>query len=448
MALVRPFAAYRYDLGRVNAADVVTQPYDKITPAMQQAYFERSPYNFVRLILGAQLASDTPQNNVYTRASRSLADWINEGVLRKDSEPAIYPYTQTFTVPGESGSHTRRGFIALGHLEDYDRKVVFRHERTLSGPKQDRLNLLRATRAHFGQIFMLYSDPSRAAEAPLFARADAPILEVRDEYGTLHRLFRETDAGVISRLTQAMAPLPLVIADGHHRYETALAWREEQRAQAPHVNDPRETAAPWDWAMMTFVNLDAPGLVVLPTHRVVHSLAAWDAAAALERLGQYFEIEAVAGAWEQAWPRLREALARAAAAGRPAVAAALARSAPSAPSFHVLRLRPSVQLAAELPGYHDLQRRLPVLLLHEFILDRALGVNAEAVLRQTNLRYEREADAAYAPVAAGKAQAAFFLHPVSPQQVRDIALAGAVMPQKSTDFFPKLLSGLTVYKLE
>ncbi|MGH9542754.1 MAG: DUF1015 domain-containing protein [Terriglobales bacterium] len=447
MAQIRPFAAYRYDLGAVDAADVVTQPYDKISAEMQKRYFERSPYNFVRIILGEKLSSDNAQNNVYTRAARYLEDWIASGILRKDPEPAVYPYTQTFTLTGESHALTRRGFIALGRLEDYKRQVVFRHERTLAGPKQDRLELLRATQAHFGQIFMLYSDPAQTTEAALFARATTPILEARDEYGTIHRLFREADAGVLAKLQAAMAKRPLVIADGHHRYETALAWRDEQRARLPQVADSRD-GAPWDWAMMTFVNLDAPGLVVLPTHRVVHGMPAWDAAAAAERLRRYFAVEAVAGAWNQAWPQLREALARAAGEARPALAAALGGGNSHPPALFFLRLREDLDLDAELPAYHEQQRSLPVLLLHELILDRSFGIDAEAVRRESHLRYERDARAAHQAVASGQAQAAFFLHSVTPQKVRDVALAGAVMPQKSTDFFPKLLSGLTFYRVE
>lgn len=449
MADIHPFAAYRYDLSQVAADDVLTQPYDKISPEMRRRYLERDAHNLVRVILGESLSGDNDGNNVYTRAEGCLRQWIEDGVLRRDPEPAIYPYEQTFQAPGATVTQTRRGFIALGRLEDYDRKVVFRHEQTLTGPKLDRLRLLRATRTHLGQIFMLYSDPSGRAEEEIFARAENPVLTAHDEYRTEHRLFRETDGGVIARLRQSLSRLPLVIADGHHRYETALAWRDEERRRLPQYGP---APAPWDFAMMTFVNLDAPGLVVLPTHRVVDGLANWNPAQFLARAGEFFAVEprpVTASGWAAAWPALEAELARAEAAAQPAFAAVLAGQ----PGAYLFRLRPGLDLAAALPGYNDEQRRLAVLLLHELALARGLGITPEAVRGEKHVRFERDSHAAVRAVWDGsgegpRAQAAFLLAPVSPQTVRDVALSGAVMPQKSTDFFPKLLSGLTLYRIE
>jgi uncharacterized protein (DUF1015 family) len=437
MAQISPFPAYRYDLGKVRADDVVTQPYDKITPDMQRRYLERSPYNLVRLILGPTAEGDSPADNQYTRAGAWLREWIMHGIVRRDPEPAVYPYTQTFTVPDSGEKLTRRGFIALGRLEPYDANVIFRHEQTLSGPKQDRLELLRATHTHFGQIFMLYSDPSQATERELLERAVNPILQATDEYGTVHRLFRESDTAVIVRLQKQMQRQQLIIADGHHRYETALAWAEEQRRRRRGAEAHGETQ-PFDWVMMTFVNLDAPGLVVLPTHRVLHSLQSFDAATARARLDETFAIEELGfPATPEAWPELRAALA----AG--AIAAVFA----GAPHPLLLRLRGTFALERELPDILPAQRQLDVVRLHELALGRALGVSAEAVREQRHLRYVRDGREALLAVAAG-AQAAFFLNPISPGQVRDVALAGGVMPQKSTDFYPKLLSGLTMYRVQ
>ncbi|MHB8735378.1 MAG: DUF1015 domain-containing protein [Terriglobales bacterium] len=441
MARIRPFAAFRFDLSKVKAADVLTQPYDKITPAMREAYLAKSPDNIVRAILGETQPGDDERHNVYTRAFEYLRDRIIHGVIRQDSRPSIYPYTQTFTVPGSQDLVTRRGFIALGGLEEYSKGVVHRHEHTLSGPKQDRLNLLRATHTHFGQIFMLYSDPSQATEAELLGRASAPILEATDEYGTHHRLFQETEFGVMDRLQKAMAAHKLVIADGHHRYETALAFGAEQRARSGTPDG----AAPWDWVMMTFVNLDAPGLVVLPTHRVLHSLPDFDPAQVRKALADWFTLEPVAMTAAQAvenWPALREQLAAAALDGTPAMLLALPDS------LDLLRPRPDRDLAAELPQYSAAQRQLDVLLLHELGLHKALGITPEAVREQRNLRYVRDAPEALQSVAQGGAQACFLLNPVAPQTVRDVALAGGVMPQKSTDFYPKLMTGLTMYRAE
>ncbi|MGH9533270.1 MAG: DUF1015 domain-containing protein [Terriglobales bacterium] len=444
MAEIQPFAAYRYDLSAVRAQDVLTQPYDKITPEMRRRYFVSEAHNLVRVILGESLSSDGEDHNVYTRAEGYLRQWIGEGVLRRDPEPALYPYEQSFQLPGGGATQTRRGFIALGRLEDYARKVVYRHEQTLTGPKQDRLRLLRATRTHLGQIFMLYSDPEGHAEAELFARARSPVLEATDEYATRHRLFREADGGVIARLQAALAPRPLVIADGHHRYETALAWSQEEHQRLRHyARDP----APWDYAMMTFINLDAPGLVVLPTHRVVDGVAGWDAGAFLERMRAWFELQerpVSAAGWPSVWPRLEAEMAAAEAEHRPAFLAALA----GRPGLWLFLLRSGVDLARELPEYNPEQRHLAVLLLHELALQRGLGITPEAVRAGQHIRYERDAQAAVRAVWEGQGQAAFLLAPVAPRTVRDVALSGAVMPQKSTDFFPKLLSGLTLYRIE
>ncbi|HXE31702.1 MAG TPA: DUF1015 domain-containing protein [Terriglobales bacterium] len=441
MARIQPFSAYRYDLAKVHGPDVVTQPYDKITPEMRQRYLAQSPYNLVRVILGEASEADTAQDNVYTRAKGYLNAWIESGILRADPEPGIYGYTQSFVSPVDQQATVRRGFIALGGLEEYANKIVYRHEQTLSGPKADRQALLRETHTHFGQIFMLYSDPSQATEAELLARCRNPIFDATDEYGTRHQLFRETDAGVIERLQRAMAAHPLIIADGHHRYETALQWRNEQNGKAPH-----RAGRPWDWVMMTFVNLDAPGLVVLPTHRLVYGLPQWDGAAAWARLAEFFDIENVNVDLkhpQEAWAQLRPRLARAGESG-PALAAALqGRS-----GAFLLRPKAGLDLTALLPEALPEQRGLDVVRLHRLALQEALGVTPEMVREEKNLRYARDAAQALQSVQAGAGQAAFLLNPIAPARVRDVALAGGVMPQKSTDFFPKLLTGLTMYRVE
>lgn len=440
MARVRPFPAFRYDLSKVKADEVLTQPYDKISPDMRQRYLARSPYNLVRVILGEKQDGDTAANNVYTRANAFLNDWIRQGILRPDPEPSVYAYTQTFVSPASRQTYTRRGFIALGALEDYANQVVFRHEQTLSGPKLDRQALLQATRTHFGQIFMLYSDPSQAAEAELMSRAINPVLEAVDEYGTTHRLYRETDAGVIARLQQRMADQKLVIADGHHRYETALQWRNQQNGQAPQRAD-----HPWDWVMMTFVNAEAPGLLVLPTHRLVYGLSAWKPAEVKARFGKYFDLETAALPGKlgpEQWTELRPLLAKAEETG-PVLAAALQGE------TQVLLLRPKkdLDLAQHFPDALPEQRTLNVLLLHQLALNLSLGITPEMVREERHLRYVRDAGEALQSVAAGAAQAAFLLNPIPAARVRQIALAGGVMPQKSTDFFPKLMTGLTLYRV-
>src|SRR5436853_5220902 len=195
MAHIVPFRALRYDPQRVDPATVVTQPYDKITPQSQDRYYAASPYNLVRLILGKHEVTDNDQQNVYARAATFFSDWRRQGVFLQDPQPSLYVYSQRFTVPGTSSMAERRGFIALGRVEDYSAGVVFRHEQTLAKPKADRLQLLRATRAHFGQLFMLYSDPAAEIDGVL-APSGKPDMETRDEHGVLHQVWKIADPGV------------------------------------------------------------------------------------------------------------------------------------------------------------------------------------------------------------------------------------------------------------
>lgn len=429
MARIFPFRALRYDAERVRLQDVVTQPYDKITPAMRERYYAASPYNLVRIILG----DPAREGDVYAAAAGHFRRWRQEGVFRQDEAPSVYAYAQRFRVPGGEQELERRGFIALGALEDYDRGVVFRHEQTLSGPKADRLNLLRATRAHFGQLFMLYRDPERRLEALLFP-ARAADAEVTDEYGVVHRLWRVAEPDAVAQVQQGMADKKLIIADGHHRYETALAYRNERRAAAGAADE----NAPYERVMMTFINMDAEGLVVLPTHRVIHGLGMFDAEQLLRGAKRYFDAEELAGELDAA---RATALLRAAGASAPALLACTGER-----NF-LLRGRPGAadELLADLSPR---QRALDVVLLHRILLQKVLGISEAAIREQRNLNYLRDAAEAIARVRAGQADAAFLMNPVRLEQVSEIALAGEVLPQKSTDFYPKLLSGLTVYALD
>jgi uncharacterized protein (DUF1015 family) len=448
MAHVYPFRALRYNPLLVRLEDVVTQPYDKITPAMQQAYYQRSPYNLVRIILGLpELFDSASDGDVYTRAARDFAAWRTSGVLTQESEPCVFAYSQRFTVPGTAGSVLeRRGFIALGELYDYAQNVVFRHEQTLSKPKSDRLNLLRATRAHFGQIFMLYSDPGLSAERLLFNSTAAPDIEVTDEYEVLHRVWRVSDPNTIKLLTTALEDKKLIIADGHHRYETALNYSRErgtpERAPAAASTTGKrnsyllpEPPYPEAAVMMSFVNMDSEGLVILPTHRVIHSMQNFAAADFLELAGKYFEIETLSS------DNVVTLTARLA-----SVKGKTAFIAVTSAGKHLMVARP--ETVHVLDGVSERQRQLDVVQLHGLVLEKLLGITPEAIREQTHVRYLRDATEAIEQVAHREANAAFLMNPVTLDQLREVAFAGEVLPQKSTDFFPKLLSGLSIYALD
>lgn len=446
MAHIEPFRALRYDPARVALSEVVTQPYDKITKEMQERYYAASPYSLVRIILGTRHANDGLNDNPYTRAAAYFRDWRRQGIFVQDPAPSIYRYVQQFSAPspGRTGNlqFERQGFIALGKIEDYSAGVVFRHEQTLAKPKADRLDLLRATRAHFGQLFMLYSDPGAEIEGAL-ASSDPPAMEIRDEYGVLHRVWRISDSKTIELVRTRMRDKKLIIADGHHRYETALNYRNEQRAESEASIAKRTKshegsgAAPYEFAMMTFVNMDSPGLLILPTHRVVHGLANFSMDSFRVGASEFFSAEEAAPSVTAA--RATAMLTEAAHTGTAILAVARDRvfllSRPSAP-------------AAVFGNTSFRQQELDVVQLHKCLLERVLGISEETIRDQKNVTYVRDAGEAMNMVREGRAHIAFLMNPARMPQVRDIALSGEVMPQKSTDFYPKLLSGVAIYALD
>jgi len=472
MARLYPFRALRYDPARVNMEAVVTQPYDKITPAMQQRYYEASPYNLVRIILGKHEPGDTePQeflppgeqaHNVYTRAAEYLHDWRHDHILAEEPEPAIYGYSQTYTVPGTSAAagepeiRERRGFIALGHLYDYADKVVYRHEQTFPKHKSDRLALFKATRAYCEQIYMLYSDPAFTAEKLIFQGSfpngfdDNPAdLAITDEYGVVHKLWKLTDPNLINLLLTAMADKKLIIADGHHRYETSVAYAKERGAQLklplnqPLDEDERLNPShlpvptfPEAAMMMTFVNMDAPGITILPTHRVVTGIENFSSPDFITKASAFYTINELDG---RARPSsLIDTLTKS--PGDSFIAA-------TGDGNYLLTPKPEA-IAPLLAGLPSKQRQLGVAQLHTVVLDKLLGLTEDKIRATGNIQYLREAAEAVSLVDSGEANITFLIKPVTLDQLKDVSLSGEVMPQKSTDFYPKLLSGLAIYALD
>jgi uncharacterized protein (DUF1015 family) len=438
MADIHPFRAFRYDPQRVAAAQVVTQPYDKITPSLQDRYYAASPYNLVRIILGRSEESDNPANNAYSRGAAHFRDWRRQGILRQDSLPSIYLYSQRFTLPGSSAELERRGFVALGRLEDYSAGVIFRHEQTLAKPKADRLDLLRATRAHFGQLFMLYED-SGQIESLLTTDADSSVT-VADEYGVVHRLWQVADPLVIDSVRAAMRDQKLIIADGHHRYETALNYRNERRAADSSSPIPAG-ASPYEFVMMTFVNMNSSTLLILPTHRVVHSLPSFSEEDFLNKARAFFNIDEIDGSLDA--PRATGILRESGRCGTSILAVTSNRA--------FLLHHPNPDTPQVFAGLSIRQQALDVVQLHKCLLEKVLSLSEESIRNQRNLSYVRDAAEALSQVRGAadvRADIAFLMNPCRVAQVRDIAFAGEVMPQKSTDFYPKLLSGLTVYALD
>jgi uncharacterized protein (DUF1015 family) len=443
MADIHPFRAFRYDPRQAPPARVVTQPYDKITPELQDRYYQASPHNLVRIILGRREENDNAVNNVYSRAAGYFRDWRREDILRQDSDPSVYIYSQRFTLPGSLPGSTnqleRRGFIGLGRIEDYSAGVVFRHEQTLAKPKADRLDLLRATRAHFGQIFMLYEDAGQVES--LLATDTDPEISVTDEYDVVHSVWRVSDPGAVSAIRDAMSDKKLIIADGHHRYETALTYRNERRTAEGSSSAGDSGAPPYEFVMMTFVNMNSPGLLILPTHRVLHGLASFSEEKFRSSAHAFFDIDEVDAALDA--PRATAILRESGRTGTSILAVTANRA--------FLLHHPNPNTPEVFGGFSVRQQALDVVQLHKCLLERVLNLSEESIRNQENISYVRDAGEALSRVrgAAGtRANIAFLMNPCRMVQVRDIAFAGEVMPQKSTDFYPKLLSGLTIYALE
>ena len=429
MAHIIPFRGLRYDPSRAGEASaLVTQPYDRIGEEEQKAYYERSPYNIVRIIKGIAQPSDNGEN-VYTRAASYLRKWLDEGILMRDAEPSLYVYHQGYTFGGER--LTRKGVIALGKLEP---ERVHAHEKTLKGPKEDRLRLMRATEGNFGHIFMLYSDPQRAADAALDAAIAGaePTISAVDDYGNDHRVWRITDPDVISVVQQAVSDKDLYIADGHHRYETAVNFMRECQEKGWRPAAPES----FDVRMMTLFNIDEPGMTIRPIHRLVHALPDYDVQEFLKRAEEDFDVKRYATLAE---------MERGVAEGREDHTFGFY----SGGVYASLTLRDESIMDRLIAGdWSSDWKRLDVSILHTVILDRLLGIDAKALEEQRNITYAHDPQEGVDAVDSGREQIFFLLNPTSPSEVRRVADHGEKMPQKSTDFYPKLLTGLVLSKME
>lgn len=435
MADVRPFRALRYDPAVAgDPARLIAPPYDVIGPEEQRRLYAASPYNVVRLEYGEERAGDAPGHDRYARAAADLRRWREEGALVLDEHPRFYVYEQEFT---HEGRRRRRALLAVVRLEPWERGVILPHERTLPRPKEDRLRLLRSVRTNVSPVFGLYRN--RSALGELIEPEGSPLLEATTPDGQRHRLLvvphdRER------AIREAFASRAIYIADGHHRYETALAYRDERRAQATRWTGEE----PENFVLMALVAADDSGLVVLPTHRLLrppvvpHDLAA--------RLSRFFDIEDVTPkSWDGT--ALLRLLARLAAAGRETVAfGALGLE---EQRYHLLRLLSFEAVEPLLPPDKPaVWRRLDVAVLQHVVLKACLGIDESAVAAGEVVSYTEDAEQARAAVERGRARLAFLLNPTPVDQILAVADAGERMPQKSTYFYPKLATGLALYAFE
>ncbi len=443
MAEIAPLTPLRYDLANAPLSSLIAPPYDVISEAERKELVARNPHNVVRLEL-PEGEGDTK----YASAAALLDAWTRAGVLVRDNEPAFYRYDQSFLPPSagpNAQSITRRGFLAAVRLAPFSERIVLPHERTLSGPKEDRLKLLRATRTQVSPGFMLYSDPRGELDAPL--ETGSVLAEFATPDGVHHVLAKVTARDALVAVADTLRKSMLLIADGHHRYETSVAFRDEQDAS---VGAAAKADGEHRYFMTFLVNGDDPNLVVFPTHRLIHSLAHFDLDELVTKAHPLFIV------------MRREDKPTA-----DVLLSWLAKEAPTHPAFVVvghdgraamLSLKLGVDLASHptLGPLHPTLRKTDVAVLHSGVLEHLLGISQEAQAKKTNIRYPQDALAALAEltaspardVSAGQAQALFLMSATPVAQVRDVAEAGEVMPQKSTFFHPKVPTGLALHTLD
>ena len=445
MAEIRPFPGLRFDEGIVgDLASVMTPPYDVIDAAAQEEYYRSSPYNIIRLELGKQFPADSAQANRYSRAVACLEEWLHTGVLRIERAPAIYVYRQTFLHRGILRART--GFLAAMRLEEWHKGIVLPHEATMSGPKMDRLQLMRATAANSSPIFALYEDPTGNARALLDQIVAAqPTVSFADRSGE-HQVWTVSDQGMIEALAAVPRSGPVYVADGHHRYETALYYRDEQRAAKANYHGNEA----WNFVLTLLVAIDDPGLTVLPTHRLVNPQEGDTTGG---ELAGYFAVQPLASHGDPS-SDLAQLLALLARHGERGHAFGIYGGADEgvrglpAGGFALLGPRSEEIVSRLMPaGRAEAWRQLDVSVLHELLLRRAFGLGEADFEDEARVAYTRDEEAALLAVDAGRYRLALFLNPTPVRQVIEVARAREVMPHKSTYFHPKPLTGIVLSRL-
>ena len=423
MPTIKPFRGIRYNQSKVSINTVVAPPYDVISPEQQNQLYAIDPHNVVRLILGRE-------EDRYSASAKAFDEWQNSGVLMRDREPAIYALVQTFKTTA-GATVERKGFIALCHLEEFEKGIVLPHEKTLSKAKEDRFKLYKATNSNFSQIFGLYSDPSKTVDAFIAPFHSKPVtIDVRFE-NVRNQVWKISDPNAINKIEKEMEPKQVLIADGHHRYETALAYRDLMKSQNPNHTGTEL----YNYVMMFFTNLDDEGLVIFPTHRVIHSLPKFSWNEIATALGQHFDLTE--------YPTQQAMMKSLSANPRYAFAMLL-----GGPKYWIASLKKISPVDTLVPaGLPAEVKDLDVVLLHSYILGSLLNISVEAQEKKLNIHYIQSVDDCEREVVKGIAQIAFIVNPTRIEQVRAVAKAGHTMPQKSTFFYPKLLSGLVMNKM-
>jgi uncharacterized protein (DUF1015 family) len=441
MATITPFKGIVYNQKKAgNIKDLVCPPYDIISPAEQQKLYRKSPYNVVRLEFGLESPGDTDTDNRYTRAAVFLEEWRKSGILQQAASPTLYIYEMEY--PSGTANRKLRGMICLVQIEDYDSGIVKPHETTLSGPKSDRLKLLRACKGSFSQIFSLFPDPGRKVSGLLHKVTGRPDMEIASQDGVVHRTWSLDNKQDIEAIVRELADRPIFIADGHHRYDTALNYRNERRKAAGSSMGNES----YNFVAMYLAPLEDPGLTVLPAHRALFNLAGFDPKRFETDLNRYFNIERIDFDKQSEDADRRTVLETM--AHRAERAHVFGMRVKEERSYYLLTLRNEADMDALVPERSPAYRRLDVSILHHLIIDKLLGIKMDTHKLGLNIEYIKEAEEADRRVREGAAEIVFFMNPTKVREVKDVASAGERMPQKATYFYPKLLTGLVIHMIE
>jgi len=440
MAEIAPFRGLRYNLKKVpDLCEVVIPPYDVISKKEQKLFHSKSPYNMIRLELGESTAHDSPQDNPHTRAKQYFEDWMHDEVLIRDDQPAIYYYELDYSLTPQT-RQTRHGFICLLRLEDFGGGGVRPHERTFQAIKDERLSLMLSCKANLSPVFALYADPPQLIDHHLKKGRDLDVLfSFEDDHNMQHRIWRVTDLQVLRQVRALMLDKAIFIADGHHRYETALNYRNMQRE---HLESARPNAS-YEYIMVYLSNMNQGGLTILPTHRLLRTLNSWEPEPFLERAQSFFEITR----YEADDAGLREWRLGLEFAGSQKNTA-IGFYSLKVGSFYLLKSR------SDEIGSFLTQRKIPrvlhdldVVVLDEVILRNLLGVSESLLADENNINFKHDLLDAFLSVQSGDFEVGFFINPTRIEQVQNVATAGLIMPHKSTYFYPKVGSGLVINPL-
>jgi len=438
MAIVSPFCGIRYNVEKISRLhDVITPPYDVISPDEREVLRARSPYNFVHIDLPVLKPDESVQP--YQKAAELFFEWLNKGVMIRDNVPCFYYYELSFKKPSDSTTFIRRGFVAILRIEEFGKGCVYPHEKTFSRVRADRLQLMRACKAQLSPVFALYSDPKKNVISELTtAKENSPVLHFTDDGDMEHKLWRVTDEQVHRRVVEMLRPKDIFVADGHHRYETALAYRNEMRQKMGARSTGNE---PYEYCLMYLSPMEDPGLTILPTHRMFTSFPTERHKEFLTKAREFFDIEAVS--FEKA-TELENYLCKCRNQGIIAIGHAIQGQ----NRVYLLRGRTNrvkqfMELKGVRPQFHDID----VVILDSLVFGELYQLPENMINDEKVITFVHDIHKALDGIMNGRYEAGFFINPTTIEQVRRVALAGLTMPHKATYFYPKVVSGLVLYDM-